>query len=263
MITAIGIIFFSLLPAILYGLVMYYTVSYNAVSLKKIFQYLAVGFLSVGLLKYIWYFYPEWHNISKTLGGNPLVDPFKYYHILYFVQVAFIEEISKLGVFLLYESYRRRKKTIIDHPVATMIYMGMISLGFSVIENIMYGASSDTPMTVLWWRGITSVVAHMIFGLFMGYWISLGRMKASEDDPTTLDVSLSGSTIGRNIVFTIIGFFSATILHGIYDLHLEMNGPSGITGVYILLLMSLLGVYWCFRNLTKLHNKNKTNKIED
>jgi len=150
-----------------------------------------------------------------------------------------------------------------DHPVATMIFMGMVSLGFSVIENIFYGASSDFPLTVLWWRGITSVVAHMVFGLFMGYWISLGRMKARAKDPTSLDVALSGSTLGRKIVFTIFGFLSATILHGIYDLHLEMNGPSGITGVYILLVMSLLGVYWCFRNLSKLHNKNKYNKIED
>lgn len=249
------IILFSLLPALLYSFIIYLTVPYKTIKFSVALPYIVIGFLSIGLLKYFWLIYPDWHHVAENMVDNPITDPFKYYHAVYFIQVGFIEEIAKLAVFLLYERYRRKSQEVKDHPVATMFFVGMISLGFAVIENIQYGANSISPMDTLWWRSITSVIGHMVFGLFMGYWIAMGRMGPRLYDRSLFDIIINKRKRIRNILFTIIGLVSATILHGIYDLHLELNGPTGITGLYMLLLMSLLGAFWCFKNLNKLYKK--------
>lgn len=260
--TPLMIILFSLLPALIYSFVIYLTVPYKTIKFKDALPYIAVGFLSIGVLNYFWEFYPEWHDVAYNLSGPPEDNPFKFFHIYYFIQVALIEELAKLSVFILYENYRRRITEVKDHPVSTMFFMGMIALGFAVIENIQYGTDSPTPMDTLWWRSITAVIGHMVFGLFMGYWISIGRMGAKFNDRSLFDIIINKRKRLRNVIYTIVGLLSATILHGIYDLHIEINGPSGITGIYILLIGSLLGAFWCFGNLKNLYNR-KLKSIRD
>ena len=187
----LAIILFSLLPALLYSFVIYLTVPYKTIKFRDALPYIVVGFMSVGLLQYFWVAYPDWHELAQNLVGAPSLNPFKYFHVYYFAQVGFIEELAKLSVFLLYERYRRRSTEVHDHPVSTMFFMGMISLGFAVVENIQYGANSMDPMDTLWWRSITAVVGHMVFGLFMGYWISLGRMGARFHDRSLLDIIIN------------------------------------------------------------------------
>jgi RsiW-degrading membrane proteinase PrsW (M82 family) len=258
----IAIIIFSLLPALIYSLIIYLTVPYKTIKFNNALPYIVVGFMSVGLLKTFWVIYPEWHQVAENLVGQSKDNPFKFFHAFYFIQVALIEELSKLGIFLLYERYRRKSQEVKDHPIATMFHMGLISLGFAVVENVMYGSNSPFPMDTLWWRSITAVIGHMVFGLFMGYWIALGRMGARLYDRSLVDILISKKKKLRNVLFTIVGLLAATILHGIYDLHIEMNGPTGITGLYMLLIMSLLGAYWCFKNLNKLY-KRKVNSLKN
>lgn len=257
-----SIIIFSMLPALLYSYIIYFTVPYKTIKFNDAFPYIIVGFMSVGLLKYFWVIYPDWQNIATNLIENPKENPIGFFHALYFIQVAFIEELSKLGVFLLYERYRRKTQEVKDHPIATMFHVGLIAVGFAIVENVQYGLMSPFPMDTLWWRSITAVIGHMVFGLFMGYWIAMGRMGPRLYDRSLLDITINKNKQLRNIIFTIIGFSAAVILHGIYDLHIEANGPNGITGLYMLLIMSLLGAYWCFKNLNKLY-KRKINSLRN
>lgn len=262
----LAIVLFSLLPALIYSFIIYLTVPYKTIKFKQALPYIFVGFMSVGLLKYFWIVYPEWHSLTIDWMGQPDRSPFKFMHAFYFVQVGLIEELSKLGIFLLYEGYRRRTQKVKDHPISTMFFVGMISLGFAVIENIQYGVMSRDPMDTLWWRSITAVIGHMVFGLFMGYWIAIGKLGARRYDRSLIDMIINKNKRIRNIFYTAVGLFAATILHGIYDLHIELNGAGGITGLYILLIMSLLGAFWCFRNLNDLYKrkqlslKNKADK---
>jgi len=251
----LAIIFFSLLPVLIYSFVIYLTVPYKTIKFKEALPYIVVGFLSVGLLEAFWDMYPEWHNVTTNIMGPPIINPLKYFHVYYFVQVALIEELAKLSIFILFERVRSRFKKTPDHPLSTMFFVGMVSLGFAVIENIHYGSMSPDPMDTLWWRSITAVIGHMVFGLFMGYWISMGRMGARFYDRSLFDIIINKRKRLRNIIYTFIGLIAATILHGIYDLHIELNGPVGLTTLYMLLIMSLLGVFWCFKNLNKLYNK--------
>jgi len=252
----LSILLLSLLPAVAYILIIYLTVPYKTINLKTAFVYLFVGFMSVGLLKYFWVLYPEWHSIAEfTSGTNPELDPFIYFDHFYFVQVAFIEEMAKLGIFLMIDRYRRNTQNVKDHPLAIMFYMGMISLGFAVIENVQYGIMFGD--TALYWRSITAVIGHMVFGLFMGYWIAMGRMGKRFYDRSLFDIVINKRKRLRNVIYTFIGIGAATILHGVYDLHIQFNGHEGITGTYMLLIFSVLGAYWCFRHLTRLYNEKQ------
>jgi len=255
----LSVLLLSLLPAVIYILVIYVTVPYKKINLTTAFAYLFVGFMSVGFLKYMWMAFPSLTTLAESVT-NPIFDPFRFYHYYYFLQVALLEELSKVAIFFLIERYRRKSSSVKDHPIATMFYMGMVALGFAVIENIHYGMMYGDG--VLYWRAITSVIGHMVFGLFMGYWIAMGRMGARFYDRSLFDIVINKRKRIRNVVYTIFGISAATILHGIYDLHLQFNGQSGITGIYILLVFSLLGVYWCFKNLNRLY-KIKQEKLRE
>src|SRR5690606_29054899 len=119
------------------------------------------------------------------------------------VQVAAMEEFSKLVIFLIIEKYRRKSGNVKDHPLATMFYMTMVSLGFAVIENIHYGSMYGEG--ILYWRAITAVIAHMVFGLFMGYWIAMGRMGTRFYDRSLFDIVVNKRKRLRNTIYIIIG----------------------------------------------------------
>lgn len=248
----INIILLSSIPAILYSLVIYATVPYKIIDYRSGLYYLLAGFASITSLFLFFFAFPFWTEMSEYFMSMSK-SAIGYLHFKNFIQIALIEELSKLTAFLLFERLMERYIKNKSHPLATMFYVGMVSLGFSIVENAIYGLGSAHPTETLAIRSVTSVIGHMVFGLFMGYWISLGRMGVRETNRSLFDIMVSKKDIARRRIFTIIGLLSATILHGLYDLHLGMQGNSGITTIYMLLLISLLGVFWCFRNLLKVH----------
>lgn len=63
-----------------------------------------------------------------------------------------------------------------DEKLDGIIYCVMASLGFATIENIMYVVFRFPDMeTVGLYRAILSVPAHMLFGITMGYYLSLAK----------------------------------------------------------------------------------------
>ena len=103
----------------------------------------------------------------------------------------------------------------------------------------------------------------MVFGMFMGYWISLGRLGPRIKNRSILDVIILKKEKFRRRLFTFIGLGAATILHGIYDLHLSIHGNAGISTLYMLLIMSLLGVFWCFKNINKVYQDKLKEKVDN
>ena len=128
---------------------------------------------------------------------------------------------------------------------------------FAILENVKYAINSSDPGYVIALRSVTAVVGHLVFGLFMGYWLSFGRLKTRLKNRSILDIYLSKDSRLKVRVFTIVGLISATILHGIYDLHLTINNMGALTTLYMLLIMSVMGAMWCFRNLFRLEIKQK------
>ncbi|MCL1914374.1 MAG: PrsW family glutamic-type intramembrane protease [Eubacteriaceae bacterium] len=110
-----------------------------------------------------------------------------------FFVIALSEELVK---------YIVARKIALNSPSYDEIYDGIIycvfiSLGFATIENILYVLQSGLGVAVL--RAVTAVPAHAIFGVHMGYYMSLYK---------------SGQRRKEALAFSLI---MPVVVHGFYD----------------------------------------------
>ena len=89
-----------------------------------------------------------------------------------FIVAGFTEEFFKREVVLRYIYINKNFNEKLDG----IVYSIFSALGFAVVENIMYVVFrfNDNAYVGLY-RGILSVPAHAVFGLTMGYYISLAK----------------------------------------------------------------------------------------
>lgn len=213
------------------------------------------GTLSVAVLLGFFELVPSW-NVMSDILYNRVFMRMSNLHMKYFVEVGFIEELAKLGAFCLIEFGRRKLfKNTDDSPLATMVYVGMVSLGFAGVENILYAMSAQSASSTIMWRSMTAVIGHLVFGLYMGYFIAKSRVLGMLENKSPIDSILTRYPRIRTFLFGLFGLIAASILHGIYDLHLTLNGMNAISGVYIFLVTSLIGVFWCFKDIIKIISK--------
>lgn len=266
MIDGFLVFLYSFLPALVYATVLYAILPFGKINYSKGLFYLFIGFMSVTALRLLWTVFPWWNDIAYTMSNTP--RPFfgvavpatnlVYYQWLYFIQVGFAEEFSKYLIFVLIFLFRRNNKdnSSTDSLIATMFYMGCVSLGFAVIENLGYAARSADPLNLLVWRGFTSVVGHFVFGLTTGYWIARGKIK--ERTSNLILFILNKYSKLKLVLFTIVGLTCSSIIHGLYNLSLRVfPNPSGLVVAYLILIASVIGVFKMFKHLRKLDKRNE------
>lgn len=113
-----------------------------------------------------------------------------------FLIAALVEEGFKyLAVYLLIW-----KNKEFNERFDGIVYAVFVSLGFALIENIMYIFSNDNGVAVGLTRALTAVPAHAIFGILMGYHLGLARFDAK----------------GRTKHLTNALFYPL-LFHGLYD----------------------------------------------
>ena len=110
------------------------------------------------------------------------------------VVAGLTEEFFKFLVFMLLFWNNRQFNETFDG----IVYATFISLGFALIENIMYVFSQGMGTGMV--RAFTAVPAHALFGIIMGYQFGLARFYPAE-------------RIRRIIAALLL----PVILHGIYD----------------------------------------------
>lgn len=89
-----------------------------------------------------------------------------------FVVAGFTEEYFKRSVVLKY-IYRDKN---FNERLDGIVYSVFSALGFAVVENILYIVFRfNENMYIGLYRGILSVPAHAVFGVTMGYYISLAK----------------------------------------------------------------------------------------
>lgn len=81
-----------------------------------------------------------------------------------------------------------------------IVYAVFVSLGFALVENIMYVITRDGGMTVGLARAFTAVPAHAMFGILMGYWLGKARFVPS-----------------KRIKYLACAFLYPFVFHGVYD----------------------------------------------
>ncbi|MDA3893081.1 MAG: PrsW family glutamic-type intramembrane protease [Salinivirgaceae bacterium] len=81
-----------------------------------------------------------------------------------------------------------------------IVYAVFVSLGFALVENVMYVFGNPDGLRVGLSRAITAVPAHAIFGIMMGYWLGFAKFIPS-----------------KRVVYMISAFAYPFLFHGIYD----------------------------------------------
>lgn len=133
-----------------------------------------------------------------------------------FVVAGFVEEFFKFAVLFLL-IWRHRD---FNEKFDGIVYAVFISLGFALIENIMY--VSNYGETTGYMRAFTAVPAHALFGVAMGYFFSLAKF--SEKDRTL------------NLIKAL---FIPVLLHGIYDFILMSQHE-----MYMLIFIPFIFYLW-------------------
>ena len=123
-----------------------------------------------------------------------------------FIGVALIEEFCKFIMAFAGSYFNKAYDEVYDG----IVYAVYVSLGFACFENILY-VFANQSIAVGISRGILSVPGHACDAVFMGYYLSLAKVYASQGRK---DLEK------RNIVLSVV---VPTILHGIYDFCLFVN----------------------------------------
>ncbi len=163
---------------------------------------------------------------------------FLFYHI---IVISFTEEILK---------YLAVRVTIVNHhefdePVDAMIYMITVALGFAAAENFVYfvryeGLFGETIIHYCIFLGflrfLGATLLHSLSSAVLGFFMALSFFK-----------------IKRKNIIILIGIFSATALHTLYNLFIISQAERGLLlSSALLILLIIFVIYYAFFKLKKM-----------
>ena len=131
-------------------------------------------------------------TIEYSIGLFPILPDTVFYDS--FLTAAIPEELCKFLIFMI---FIWRDKNF-DEYFDGIVYATFISLGFACVENIeyvfMYGFGAGVS------RALFAVPGHFLFGVLMGYFLSLAKF-----------------TPEKRKKYIFLGLLFAIIAHGLYD----------------------------------------------
>ena len=133
-----------------------------------------------------------------------------------FITAALVEEGIK---YALLKRYLLRHH-VFDEVMDGIVYAACVSLGFAFAENLMYGLGGGW---ILLFRAFTAVPMHAAATGLMGYWLGVSKRAA--------DPAAAASARHK-------GFWSAIMVHGLYDFFLFAGSPL-VLGAAVTLLIAL------------------------
>lgn len=137
-----------------------------------------------------------------------------------FIGTALIEECCKWFMTYIF-SYNDRD---FDEIYDMIIYAVFVALGFAFFENLLYVYEYGVGTGII--RALLAVPGHASDGVFMGYYLSMAKLSAINNNK---DLSK------KNLIFSIL---IPTALHGVYDYCLFTGSYFflGIFAIFIVLL---------------------------
>ena len=137
---------------------------------------------------------------------------------------AMIEELSKILIFYLFIFDNKYYDDIYDGPV----YMAIIALSFAGLENLMYAFSESTidkSVSLALMRDLTTIPLHVICGVVIGYFLSLGNFSKSKKKKY------------GNMTLAVI---FASIIHGTYNNFMSFLGNINVDYSNTLMVLFLV-----------------------
>ena len=233
-----------ILPPLLYAWIIYISSPYKSLSLKNSLSFVVGGVFSVVILDTLSFLTPYWNTLY-------ILDPFWQQ----FWATAHKEEISKFLMFLII--YKGLNDKSIKHPITCMFYMGMIGLGFSLIENVNY--ISRYGFEVLKYRTFGAVLVHMICGLLLGYWIGVSKIKKSKFKERTISaIYLSSRPRLKSILYASMGLLTACCFHGLWNYNIIIFSYYSTPIAILMLMVGFLACKLLSRDL--IYQYQKSNK---
>ncbi len=144
-----------------------------------------------------------------------------------FFCAAIPEEFAKWIIFY----WLIKKAKDFDQYYDGILYAIFISMGFALVENVMYVMQSGMSVAIA--RAITAVPGHMLFAVPMGYYLSLAKFKEGKDAAKYVKLSLAVPILLHGIYDFILMYFSAKA---------EVN--SLLAGVLVLLFVAFDIYMW-------------------
>lgn len=230
------VLLFSLVPTlILVGFVLY-TDRKSREPTKNIVICLLSGILTIALASYL-------ENLVMPYFSNNVILTYVW---------AFIEELSKIAIFFLFIFDNKYFDDIYDG----LVYMMLIALSFAGLENIMYAFSENTissSISLALMRDFTTVPLHVICGIVIGYFISLGSFSKDKTKKYL------------NFLFAIL---VPSFIHGTFNVLMNVLGNlninyNNISSVFVFEILPLLVImaalfYIAGKVSKKIINLNKT-----
>lgn len=206
------ILLFSLVPSLLLVWFVLYTDRKNKESKKNIIICLLSGILTTALASYF-------ENLVSSYFSN---------NIFLIYVWALIEELSKMAIFFLFIFDNKYYDDIYDG----LVYMSLIALSFAGIENVMYAFSESTissSISLSLMRDLTTIPLHVICGIIIGYFLSLGTFSKKKDK--------------RFLNFFYAALY-AMIVHGTFNLLMtvlgNINVPNNSLHIFMFQLLPIL-----------------------
>ncbi len=225
MITRLWII--AIAPGLALALAVYFTDRYDKEPLGLLIKVFLFGALVVIPTALVESFFLSFNIFGGILGAAYTA----------FIVAGFTEEFFKRAVVLrtafLHKAF--------DEKLDGIIYAVFSALGFATIENIMYVVFrfSANP-TVGLYRGVLSVPAHMLFGVTMGYYLSLSKFADND--------KVQKNYLRKALIVPMI-------FHGIFNFILMAQNPT-----LMVFFLPFVGFLWII-NLKRLNQYTKESKF--
>lgn len=224
-------LFFAILPIFLYMFLFYKFIPNGFINSRRSKRYFVIGLLSPTLVTVAHFIFPGLHADTYSL---------LFYCIF---QIGMLEEITKYTTY--YWTTKERKSVHEDSHIATMYYVMLTSLGFALVENIEYLMRYGNQ--VLFIRGCTAIVLHMLCGVIMGYFIAKAKnikvfYKEAKDQ---YQIMVNDYIVIGKYLLVGLGLFVVSIVHGVYDYNLmsRINDNTQFTMVVILIGALSIGYF--------------------
>lgn len=210
---AVSLFVLAIAPAVALGLGVFLTDRYDReppLLLLRVFIFGAVAVIPAII-------------IEKILQNfNQFKGIFGAFYTAFFV-AGLVEEVFKREVV----RYTALYHNAFNEKLDGIVYAVFAALGFATVENIMYVILSYTNnYYVAIMRGIFSVPGHAMFGVTMGYYLSLSHFANTEKEKK---------------YFQIQSFIVPITIHGAFDFILMANIPFA-TIIFVLYILSLWAI---------------------
>lgn len=219
------LLFFGLIPPVILLIYIYKLDKIEKEPPKMIFRLFLFGIFSV--LPAVFFEFIGMSLLEKS--GLPDTS-WAYLALMYFVVVAFSEELSKrlVGVGMTYKSEE------FNYQFDSVVYCTAAALGFACMENISYLLADGASVALG-----RLIPIHTICGIYMGHYVGLAK-----------SAHRAGQT-GMRVFFNVLSVGVPVLIHGFYDFSLSTENDHMLIANMIFTILITFVAFACLHIYAK------------